>query len=50
MTIAIIKCPSSNFLSLQNAVDELGIEYITVKKPKDLKSVSKIILPGVGNF
>ncbi len=50
MTIAIIKCPSSNFLSLQNAVDELGIEYITVKKPKDLKSVSKIILPGVSNF
>ena len=50
MKIAIVKCPSSNFLSVKNAIEELGFEYLIAEKPKDLKFASKIILPGVGNF
>lgn len=48
--IGVIKTSSSNFRSLINALNYLSIKWIEVKKVKDFKKTTHLILPGVGSF
>ena len=48
--IGVIKTNYSNFQSLTNALDFLKIHWTEIKKIKDFKIVTHIILPGVGSF
>jgi glutamine amidotransferase len=48
--IGVIKTNYSNFQSLTNALDFLKIQWREIKKVKDFKIVTHIILPGVGSF
>lgn len=48
--IGIINLETSNITSLTNSLDYLKIKYKIVKNKNELKTVNKIILPGVGSF
>ena len=48
--IGIIDYELSNLGAIQSAVKKLNYEYKLVKDPKSLRSVEKLILPGVGSF
>lgn len=40
----------SNIFSLNNAIKHLGFDTIVIKRPNQIKHVSKIIIPGVGTY
>ena len=46
--IAIVDYKASNIMSVKNALDELGYEYIISSKKEDFRKAKKIIFPGVG--
>ena len=48
--IRIINCDFGNIASLINAIKHLNYNYEVLKKPSDLKSITHLILPGVGSF
>ncbi|MBO9308339.1 MAG: imidazole glycerol phosphate synthase subunit HisH [Chloroflexi bacterium] len=48
--IAVIDSGVANLRSVVNALTRLGAALYIVQTPEDLKSASKIILPGVGAF
>ena len=50
MIIGVVDSPCGNVFSIKNALDYLGFEYTIIKKKEDFFKVSKLILPGVGNF
>lgn len=51
MRVAIIDYGMSNLGSISNALEECGAENVTiVTDPRELKSATHIILPGVGAF
>ena len=49
-TIAIVDSGASNVRGVNNVVRQLGFASLIAASPDDLVGVSKIILPGVGNF
>lgn len=50
MSIVIIDYGMGNVFSVQNALSVLGAKSIISKKPEDIASSDRIILPGVGAF
>jgi len=48
--IGIIDYGAGNLRSVQNTLAEIGAAYRLVHTPEQLRSASKIILPGVGHF
>jgi len=48
--IGIVDYGMGNLLSVYNAFDYLGANVKICKHPEDLKSVDKIVIPGVGAF
>ena len=50
MTVKILKIGVSNIGSLANMLDYLDVEFDICINAKELKSASKIIMPGVGSF
>lgn len=48
--VGIVDFQAGNITSLRNSISFLGYKSSLVKKPKDIKKFSKIILPGVGSF
>lgn len=48
--IGIIDCGVGNLSSVKNALDFIGAESIFIKDPTQIKSMDKLILPGVGSF
>jgi glutamine amidotransferase len=48
--VVIIDYGVGNVGSIQNMLRKIGVEVIISKKPSDILSASKLILPGVGNF
>ncbi len=46
----IVDYGAGNLRSVQNTLDELGIEYQTTNRPEVVRRAEKIILPGVGHF
>ncbi len=47
---AIVDYGAGNLRSVQNTLDELGARYLVTNKAEDVRSASKLILPGVGHF
>lgn len=47
--IAIIDYEMGNLRSVGNALDRLGAEWKLTADPSEIRSASKVILPGVGN-
>lgn len=50
MIIGIIDYGMGNLLSVQNAVEYIGQKVKIITNPAEIKSVDKLILPGVGAF
>ena len=50
MMIHIIDFGYGNVVAYLNAYRKMGIDAVRVQSAKDLKTVKKIILPGVGSF
>ena len=48
--ISILDCGFGNIQSLKNALDYLEINNEIINDLKDIKNISHLILPGVGNF
>jgi imidazole glycerol phosphate synthase glutamine amidotransferase subunit len=48
--IAIFDYGAGNLRSVQNTLDEIGVQYQLVRDAEGLFRASKIILPGVGHF
>ncbi len=48
--IGIIDYGAGNIQSVKNALDFLKLKSCIIKEPKDMETVDKIILPGVGAF
>jgi len=48
--VAIINTRLCNLHSIRRAVEECGLDAVITDDPRDLESVSSIILPGVGSF
>ncbi|MDQ1331098.1 MAG: imidazole glycerol-phosphate synthase subunit HisH [Thermodesulfobacteriota bacterium] len=48
--IGIINYGLGNIKAFSNIYNRIGIPFLVVTKPDDLKKVTKIILPGVGAF
>ena len=48
--IGVIDCGIGNLSSVKNALDFIGAESIIIKDPSLIKSMDKLILPGVGSF
>ncbi|MEO0190443.1 MAG: imidazole glycerol phosphate synthase subunit HisH [candidate division WOR-3 bacterium] len=48
--IGIIDYGAGNIHSVKNALDFLKFKSCIIKEPKDMRSVDRIILPGVGAF
>lgn len=48
--IGIVDYGMGNLMSVYNAFDYLGAEVIICKKPEDLDTVDRIVIPGVGAF
>src|ERR1700712_1647424 len=48
--IAIFDYGAGNLRSVQNTLDEIGVEYELVRDAAGLERAPKIILPGVGHF
>lgn len=48
--IGVIDCGVGNLSSVKNALDFIGAESIIIKDPNLVKSVDKLLLPGVGSF
>jgi len=48
--IAIVDYGAGNLASVKKAVEWLGVECVVTPDPEQVKSASKIILPGVGHF
>ncbi len=46
----IIDYGAGNLHSVKNALDFLGIKNCIIKKPEELRKISRLILPGVGSF
>lgn len=47
--IGIVDYNAGNIKSVERALENLGIEYVLSKNPKDLESCEKLIFPGVGD-
>ena len=50
MTVGIIDYGSGNIFSVSNALKKIYIESKIITNPVDIKNISTILLPGVGNF
>ena len=50
MIIGIIDYGMGNLLSVQNAIEYIGQKVKIISNPAEIKSVDKLILPGVGAF
>ncbi len=50
MRVGVIDYGASNLGSVIGALRELQTTPILISKPKDMQSIDKFILPGVGNF
>jgi glutamine amidotransferase len=48
--IVIVDYGLGNLRSIQNMLDRAGIESVISSQPDELRSASKLILPGVGHF
>ncbi len=48
--IAIVDYGAGNLVSVKKAVDSLGFECAITSDPAQVKSATKVILPGVGHF
>ncbi|MEO0205980.1 MAG: imidazole glycerol phosphate synthase subunit HisH [candidate division WOR-3 bacterium] len=48
--IGIVDYGAGNLKSVKNAIDYLGFNARVVKRPDDISSVKRLILPGVGAF
>ncbi len=48
--ITLLEYGAGNLGSIQNMISRLGGEGLISKRPEDVQSASKIILPGVGHF
>lgn len=48
--IGIVDYGMGNLMSVYNAFDYLGTDVVICKKPEDLESVDRIVIPGVGAF
>ena len=48
--IGVIDCGIGNLSSVKNALDFIGSESIIIKDPSLIKTMDKLILPGVGSF
>ena len=46
--IAIVKYNAGNIRSVKNALDRIGVESVITDEPETLRSVEKVIFPGVG--
>ena len=50
MSVVIVDLNLSNLKSLENSLNQIGIEYQISNNEKIIKNAKKIILPGVGSF
>lgn len=50
MSIAIFDYGAGNLRSVQNTLDEVGVQYELVRDAAGLERADKIVLPGVGHF
>ena len=48
--IGVIDCGIGNLSSVKNVLDFIGAESLIIKDPSLIKSMDKLILPGVGSF
>lgn len=48
--VSILDYGAGNLRSVQNTLDEIGAPYELVRSAAELRSASKIVLPGVGHF
>ena len=48
--ICIVDYGFGNITSLENSLNYLKFDYVTLDKPKDLSNFSHLFLPGVGSF
>lgn len=48
--VGIVDYGMGNLMSVYNAFDYLGTDVVICKKPEDLDSVDRIVIPGVGAF
>ena len=48
--IGIINTNFGNLNSISNIYLDLGIDCMPILNPKDLENITKIIVPGIGNF
>lgn len=48
--ISILDYGAGNLRSVQNTLDEIGVEYDLVHTADELRRATKIVLPGVGHF
>ena len=46
----IVDYGAGNLRSVQNTLDELGAPYIVTNTPEQVRTATKLILPGVGHF
>jgi imidazole glycerol phosphate synthase glutamine amidotransferase subunit len=48
--IGILDYGAGNLRSVQNTLDEIGVQYELVRTGEKLRQATKIVLPGVGHF
>lgn len=48
--ISILDYGAGNLRSVQNTLDEIGVEYDLIHTADELRRATKIVLPGVGHF
>ena len=48
--IGVVNTNFGNFNSIKNIYSELGIKCISILNVKDLDNITKLIIPGIGNF
>ena len=50
MKVGIINYGIGNISSVAGSLNNIGVEYIIIKKENEFDLVDKLILPGIGNF
>ncbi|MBI4894073.1 MAG: imidazole glycerol phosphate synthase subunit HisH [Acidobacteria bacterium] len=48
--ITVVNYGAGNLRSVENTLGEVGASYFITQSPADIRSASKLILPGVGHF
>ncbi|PKO00447.1 MAG: imidazole glycerol phosphate synthase subunit HisH [Chloroflexi bacterium HGW-Chloroflexi-4] len=48
--VVLVDVGTGNLHSVQHALQSLGVEVLRTNRPEDVKSASRLVLPGVGAF